>query len=456
MTDLGAKERAIRSLSAQIDQLGEVRNAGTRDPGFKLWRQSTLTLIQRLWPGDETRSTRFRRVPFSPPSTRADQRSTREWYERGCGEVLQLLKGFLEEIETDGLPTAARTPGAGASGTSEAEEVFPTLSLPASGGASTEPRGSSEIPRLPESPVTEASTPAPESTTVPIVETPVETRRTPAEPGGREGSPPATAHAPRAGHGGGKNGSRGPRNGRRGAPKPRLKDLLGFGDDAAIGGSAPAEAAPIPDAQPQDVAPAAVARTPGVTPAAAASPQEIAAIDDATLEIVPSLSVVGPMAVPPTAAPPPAVPDLRQDPDFEAHEVAEEANDRALQSALEAALEPIFEEDAGRAAAEFLQNSPVFGARPRALEPRIAPVSEAFKSPAAVAVAAIAAEVTALGVAEGNRAQVRAALFDLAGQLDHHEFTWDALREAVAFVMQYPPVGRRVLPLLIPYLDEAA
>ena len=43
-------------LEEQIRQLRELRNAGPRDSGFKQWRQSTLTAIQRIWPADPVRS----------------------------------------------------------------------------------------------------------------------------------------------------------------------------------------------------------------------------------------------------------------------------------------------------------------------------------------------------------------------------------------------------------------
>jgi len=59
-------------------------------------------------------------------------------------------------------------------------------------------------------------------------------------------------------------------------------------------------------------------------------------------------------------------------------------------------------------------------------------------------------------VPEGQRSSARSALLDLARHLEHHDLTWDVLREAVTFVMEYPAIGRRVLPLLLPYLEEAA
>ena len=47
-------------------------------------------------------------------------------------------------------------------------------------------------------------------------------------------------------------------------------------------------------------------------------------------------------------------------------------------------------------------------------------------------------------------------LLDLAREFDDNRASWDTIRHAVVFVMEYPPLARRVLPLLIPYLDQAA
>lgn len=85
-------------LRQQIDELGALRNASVRDPQFKAWRQNTLTFIQRIWPGDTSKSERFRRVPFTPPSTRHDPRTAREYYERGCGEALEYLNSLLASL----------------------------------------------------------------------------------------------------------------------------------------------------------------------------------------------------------------------------------------------------------------------------------------------------------------------------------------------------------------------
>ena len=65
-------------------------------------------------------------------------------------------------------------------------------------------------------------------------------------------------------------------------------------------------------------------------------------------------------------------------------------------------------------------------------------------------------QVEALGVPEGQRSHARAILLDLSRRLDTPNLSWDALREAMTFVMEFPALGRRMIPLLLPYFDRAA
>ncbi len=99
--------RARQMIEEQIAALGSLRNGSTRDSNFKQWRQNTLTVIQRCWPGEPQRGERFRRVPFSAPSSRADAREMREYFERGCAEALGYLRSLLAEIDKAGLPRAS-------------------------------------------------------------------------------------------------------------------------------------------------------------------------------------------------------------------------------------------------------------------------------------------------------------------------------------------------------------
>jgi hypothetical protein len=133
MTDPIAVQRAREWLEQQLAELGQLRNASRRDQHFKAWRQHTLTVIQRIWPGDSRRTDRFRRIPFSPPMARASDRQVRLSYERGWGEAGVLLRELLAEVNLLGLspieapeargqadPAAATEPAALPSPTPEA------------------------------------------------------------------------------------------------------------------------------------------------------------------------------------------------------------------------------------------------------------------------------------------------------------------------------------------------
>ena len=84
------------------------------------------------------------------------------------------------------------------------------------------------------------------------------------------------------------------------------------------------------------------------------------------------------------------------------------------------------------------------------------PVAPVYTAATAIAVGMAASDIQNLGVPKAQQDRVRSALLDLAGLLDAGELSWDALRGAVDFAMEHPAVARRVLPLLIPYLDRAA
>ena len=174
-----ATQRAIAMLEQQIVDLAGIRNATARDPSFKNWRQSTLTTMQRIWPGDQARSERFRRIPFSPADPRADLRAMREQYSRGCQEAGRVLSSFMEELVQHGAPelSGEALPMAPES---DFEDGFPTLDLPTgevaaptdparlaenllAGLGEETPQGRDplfEAPRLPVSPPTTPATPA--------------------------------------------------------------------------------------------------------------------------------------------------------------------------------------------------------------------------------------------------------------------------------------------------------
>ena len=71
-------------------------------------------------------------------------------------------------------------------------------------------------------------------------------------------------------------------------------------------------------------------------------------------------------------------------------------------------------------------------------------------------VRSLAAMVDQLGVPPGRRAIVRAALSDLGQQMDAPPVHWATIRQALTFLMDYPQIARRIIPMLLPYLDEAA
>src|SRR5262245_20425976 len=107
MSTNGSAERAIHWLEEQLAELSGIRNATSRDPIFKNWRQATLTKLQRIWASDQDRQERFRRIPCSPVDPRADLRAQREGYSRGCQEATRVLSGFIEDIRANGAPEMA-------------------------------------------------------------------------------------------------------------------------------------------------------------------------------------------------------------------------------------------------------------------------------------------------------------------------------------------------------------
>jgi len=122
-------ERATQWLQDLINEIPGLRNATSRDPGFKNWRQNAITILQRIWPADQNHAERFRRIPFSPVDPRADVRTQRESFSRGCQEAARVLNSFIEEIRAHGVPDL---PDGDALPTEESalEDGFPTVDLP--------------------------------------------------------------------------------------------------------------------------------------------------------------------------------------------------------------------------------------------------------------------------------------------------------------------------------------
>ena len=149
MTDPDAAQRARDWLERQLAELGQLRNATRRDHNFKSWRQQTLTVIQRIWPGDTRRVDRFRRIPFSPPSPHATDRQAREHYERGWGEAGVLLRELLAEVNLLGLP---RVHPAGTHEGSETEAAMGPIPALGSQDAQQPPTQAEEVEAAPDSP----------------------------------------------------------------------------------------------------------------------------------------------------------------------------------------------------------------------------------------------------------------------------------------------------------------
>ena len=90
----------------------------------------------------------------------------------------------------------------------------------------------------------------------------------------------------------------------------------------------------------------------------------------------------------------------------------------------------------------------------------ISPVASTPAAPSDAAgvaqIVALAAEVDRYDVPAGEVDRVRTVLLDLAHSIGSGQHTWDALRAATVVVMHYPRLGRRAMPVLMPFLNRAA
>lgn len=106
-----------------------------------------------------------------------------------------------------------------------------------------------------------------------------------------------------------------------------------------------------------------------------------------------------------------------------------------------------------------MRSSPVLGAKGRRVKRGYdEPASEGagFEDADAIAVASMVEDLGPLGVPVARQAETRARLLDLARRLESGELDWAALRKAVWFAMEYPEVARRLMPVLLPWIDRAA
>lgn len=510
--------RCRRWLGDQLEQLDGLRNASTRDPNFKSWRQNTLTVLQRIWPSQPGRGEHFRRIAFGPTGGKTDAATMREWFTRGCNDATEHLRGLMDMIDRDGVPApsdSARHEHADSEGR---EDDFPVVELPSQEIMSAKPAdaivndgeivldlgGSTGVPgRVVESePAADANSPAPPRLQVKLsgpVTTPQAPKPAPAAPATpavsrampnpftsqRPAPPPASSprapeapKSPRAPQAeptpsstfGRSRGTKSAR-GKKPPRSAKLRDLLGLPADDSLAPERPRDAAPpapappAPASAPPVAATVAPASTPAPAPAEseppappAPSPAVASGIVTSTprplhqrpknvvsLEsmISPELRGLRPAepAAPPAAAEP-AAPVLESAPAPAASNGEESADP---------ALDP---EAFARATEDFLKNSPVLGLQGR-------PVvrggdGTSLMDPDAVALEALASEVGRLGVTEGTRASARAYLHELARAIESGEPEWSSLRDAVTFAMEYPELARRLLPIVLPWLEHAA
>jgi hypothetical protein len=454
-------EWARRLLEDQILRLSELRNASPRDAGFKLWRQTTLTVIQRIWPGDLVRSERFRRIPFTTPSTKASRAVQKQHYERGCVEAGQYLRMLITEIEAQGLISR---PGATPTGPARlpADLVNRGVEEQAPAPEAPDPRDLYEpspleriVPTfggfdsaVPTEGVTDVARPEPAPEPPPPPPPPRPVAPPPAPPPPRAvapppapAPPPAVAPPPAAAP---------PRSDRR-----ALKDMLGFGDFHS-----PA-APPAPTPPPPPAASAQPRFTPPPHPEDFAPP------------------------LPPLAFSPQDIEDFPIEPDEQAAEPVDlnEADAETLYVAEDEPPAPPAD-PSGDLSIEFLRRPSAMGATHPTQAPPRAPVAPppapaappalaspiaapsppaaartspptpiAAHSPAAAAFAMLAGEVARLGVPEGQRAAARAALTDIAHRLSSGTLKWDSVCQVLTMAAAYPELARRAVPLLVPFLD---
>ena len=444
-----ATERSQRWLQEQLDVLGGLRNATARDPSFKLWRQNTVTVLQRIWPGEPLRSEKFRRIPFSVSGSRPDPGSARGMYDRGCVEASAYLKSLIGEIEVHGVADAEPIERDALPG-SHGEEDFPTVELP--GRGASVPHGpdtgdndivldlggtASTKPIAPEASHEESlarptlKIELPDSIRTPAAAAMPATPATPATPvtSTSHNATPSSAPA---------RAARGGKSGRRGG-KQRLKDMLGLSHLTAPIESESHEVNEVP-AAPEPAA--AIEPTPQPEPASAESgvfttkpSRRGRGKHQVTIE-----SLISPefREVPaPPAAPEPA------------------PTDAAAAAAAAADDEPAIDSEAfARATEDFLKNSPVLGLMGKPVVR--AKDEQQWLDPDAVAVSTLSDDAARLGVPEGRRAATRAQLLELATRLEAGDPDWALLRESMNVAMEFPELARRLVPVLLPWLERAA
>lgn len=512
-----AANRCRHWLEEQLDQLRGLRNGNPRDAQFKQWRQTTLTVLQRIWSADSTRSERFRRIRFSSPQSRVDAKTVADWFTRGCDEAASQLTALIAEIDREGVPaTALPAVEAHDPETHGAEEAaFPTLDLSRSqGGSSVEIPGDRDIvldlggPSASSTPAApgrdERDDPAPPTLRVSV---PARAPRSNAAKSTASRPAPPPARAPEAAPAPAARASEAPRSrgARRSSGKGRLRDLLGLDDviarvreedpkpEAAEAppARAPEAAAPTPKAAAPAPKPPAPAPEAVVVPPAAA---EVVASAAPAVEIAPEAADAPPAhgdhAAEPTPTPEPEFTKAAVDdalarmtvrpraaapapPPAPVQEVEAPAEPAPALEPVEAHVEPsptmpVVERDAGDAPVEevvdegefeeatqrFLETSPVLSLTGRPVHRRTDVTR--FEHPDAVALATLAEDAARLGVPDDRREAVKSQLGELAQRFESGDPDWHLIAEVAREAMLHRPLAERLMPVLLPWLSRAA
>jgi len=564
-------ERATQWLQELVTELSGLRNATSRDPGFKNWRQNAITNLQRIWPVDQDHAERLRRIPFSPVDPRADVRAQRESFSRGCQEAARVLNSFIEEIHTQGVPDAPRD-GAQATEVSEFVDDFPTVDLPRgdlSDTSGTPPPPSAAFEQLP----SQGTDPS----FLPLPRLHIDTHPSGTVLPKHHSTPPSEERPRRKGlgvaaklrdllglSGFGEKPASPPSGNSSALPQlpPRSLDIVPVGDEVEATPRQAAWPMPQPKVQAPGAPPAPPASPLASTGAAAGQapepPQPAQAanvppaetgmsvvmsrpttlrgnIGKVSIESLispefrgggersgatpeapespaaetPAAPQVSPAEATPTTGRPPLsiVPPLSTDPEFNvdpappATEPAASATEpapsqtepaaepsaatarpskvlplplsrgaRARNKVPDAAepgtepetdgepSEPMTRADSAalsRATADFMRTSPVLGATGRKVQraPQESP-EHGFVDPDAIAIVSMFEELDDLGVPKTRQSDAHARLLDLARRIEADDLKWAALRKAVWFAMEYPEVARRLMPLLLPWIDR--
>jgi hypothetical protein len=187
--------------------------------------------------------------------------------------------------------------------------------------------------------------------------------------------------------------------------------------------------------------------------AGATPPAPIPAVADTTPESeplgLPELEAIEAELDPPLAPPPPSPAPFIQLPPRNRAPIDQESD-----TERNSAVGKVDPDAFARATEDFMRSSPVLGATGRKVS---RPEEETgFNDPDAIAVASMVQELGRLDVPAGRHAEVRARLLDLARRIEKGELEWTSLRKAVWFAMEYPEIARRLMPVLLPWIDRAA